>query len=52
MGNKNSNIVFPTVPIKLKDVTLPLKKIYIPPPKSINKQDLRTSIGYIHDICH
>ena len=50
MGNKNSNIVFPTVPIKLKDVTLPLKKIYIPPPKSINKQDLRTSIGYIHDI--
>ena len=50
MGNKNSKISFPTVPIKIKDVTLPLKKIYIPPPKPINKQDLRTSLGYIHDI--
>ena len=50
MGNKNSNIVFPTVPIKLKDVTLPLKQIYIPPPKPVNKKDLRTSIGYIHDV--
>ena len=48
MGNKNSKISFPTVPIKIKDVTLPLKK-YIPPP-NINKQDLRTSIGYIHDV--
>ena len=50
MGNKNSKISFPPVPIKIKDVTLPLKTIYIPPPKPINKQDLRTSIGYIHDI--
>ena len=52
MGNKNSNsnISFPTVSIKIKDVTLPLKKIYIPPPKPINKKDLRTSIGYIHDV--
>ena len=50
MGNQNSNISFPPVPIKIKDVTLPLKKIYIPPPKPINKKDLRTSIGYIHDI--
>ena len=50
MGNKNSKISFPTVPIKIKDVTSPLKKIYISPPKPINKQDLRTSIGYIHDV--
>ena len=50
MGNQNSNISFPPVPIKIKDVTLPLKKIYIPPPKPINKKDLRTSIGYIHDV--
>ena len=52
MGNKNSisNISFPTVPIKIKDVTLPLKKIYIQPPKPINKKDLRTSIGYLHDV--
>ena len=50
MGTQNSKISFPPVPIKIKDVTLPLKKIYIPPPKPINKQDLRTSIGYIHDV--
>ena len=50
MGTQNSKISFPPVPIKIKDVTLPLKKIYIPPPKPINKKDLRTSIGYIHDV--
>ena len=50
MGNKNSKISFPPVPIKIKDVTLPSKKIYIKPPKPINKKDLRTSIGYLHDV--
>lgn len=50
MGNKNSKISFPTAPVKIKDVILPLKNIYIPPPKPINPKDLRTSIGYIHDI--
>ena len=53
MGNQNSKlkISFPPVPIKIKDVTLPLQKIYITPPKTtINKKDLRTSLGYIHDV--
>ena len=50
MGQKQSNITFHTPSIKLKDITIPLKKIYIPPPKPINKKDLRTSIGYIHDV--
>ena len=50
MGQKQSQITFHTPSIKIKDVTIPPKKIYIPPPKPINKKDLRTSISYIHDI--
>lgn len=50
MGQKQSKITFPSPSIKIKDVTIPLKKTYIPPPKPVNKKDFRTSIGYIHDI--
>ena len=50
MGHKQSKITFPTPSLKIKDVVIPLKKIYFPPPKSINKKDLRTSLGYVHDV--